>query len=45
MKILEQLEKPHRTMVSVVAVTGMRAVELFGLKWPDVDFERRLLRH
>ena len=43
MKILEQLEEPHRTMVSVVAVTGMRASELFGLKWPDVDFERRLL--
>jgi integrase len=43
MKILEQLEEPHRTMVSVVAVTGMPASELFGLKWPDVDFERRLL--
>ncbi len=43
MKILEQLEEPHRTMVSVAAVTGMRASELFGLRWPDVDFERRLL--
>ena len=43
MKILERLEEPHRTMVSVAAVTGMRATELFGLKWQDVDFERRLI--
>ena len=42
-KILGELEEPHRTMVSVVAVTGMRASELFGLRWSDVDFERRLL--
>jgi integrase len=30
-------------MVSVIAVTGMRASELFGLQWQDIDFERRLL--
>ena len=43
MKILERLEEPHRTVVSVAAVTGLRASELFGLKWSDVDFERQLL--
>jgi hypothetical protein len=29
--------------VLLVAVTGMRATELFGLKWSDADFGRRLL--
>ena len=43
MKILERLEEPHRTMVSVAAVTGLRASELFGLQWSDVNFEKRLL--
>jgi integrase len=42
-RILNALQEPHRTMVLLVAVTGMRASELFGLKWSDVDFERRLL--
>jgi integrase len=42
-KILDALKEPHRTMVLLAAVTGMRASELFGLKWSDVDFERRLL--
>jgi integrase len=43
-KIHEKLKEPHRTLVLVAAVTGMRISELFGLKWSDVDFERRLLR-
>jgi integrase len=42
-KIHEQLKEPRRTMVLVAAVTGMRISELLGLKWSDVDFERRLL--
>jgi integrase len=37
------LQEPHRTMVLLAAVTGMRASELIGLKWSDIDFERRLL--
>jgi len=41
--ILEALQEPHRTMVLLAAVTGMRASELIGLKWSDIDFERRLL--
>jgi integrase len=42
-RILEALEEPYRTIVLVDAVTGMRASELFALRWSDVDFERRML--
>lgn len=41
--ILDVLKEPHRTMVLLAVVTGMRASELFGLQWSDVDLERRLL--
>lgn len=41
--ILNRLTEPHRTMVMVIAVTGMRVSELLGLQWPDVDFDRRLI--
>lgn len=43
MQILGKLDEPYRVLVSVAAVTGMRASELFGLRWSDVDFDRRLL--
>ena len=39
--ILDRLEEPHRTMVLLIAVTGMRISELLGLQWPDIDFARR----
>ena len=42
-KILEIVKEPHRTIVLLAAVTGMRASELFGLEWSDVDFDRHLL--
>jgi integrase len=42
-KIFERLEEPFRTVVLLAAVTGMRASEVFGLKWSDIDFDRRLL--
>ena len=41
--ILGLLKEPHRTMVLLAAVTGMRASELFGLQWSDLDVDRRLL--
>jgi len=41
--VLDNLEEPHRTLVFLIAVTGMRVSELLGLQWPDLDFERRLL--
>jgi integrase len=42
-QILEVFKEPHRTMVLLAAVTGIRASEMFGLQWSDVDFDRRLL--
>jgi integrase len=42
-QILEWLDEPHRTIVLVDAITGMRASELLALKWSDVHFERGLL--
>ena len=41
--ILNTLEEPHRTMVFLIAVTGMRVSELLALQWPDLDLERRLI--
>lgn len=42
--ILNQLQGTHRTMVLLIAVTGMRVSELLALQWPDIDFDRRLVR-
>ena len=32
-KLLEQVEEPHRTMVSLMAATGLRIGELLALRW------------
>lgn len=42
-QIFEVVKEPHRTMILLAAVTGMRASEMFGLQWSDVDFDRHLL--
>ena len=42
--ILGELAEPARTVTMLAAVTGMRRGELFGLKWEDLDFERRSIR-
>lgn len=42
-RLLDQLREPSRTLVFLIAVTGMRVSELLGLQWSDVDFERRLV--
>ena len=35
---------PHvRTMIAVAMLLGLRASEFLGLRWEDVDFERRVL--
>ena len=31
-------------MAIVAALTGMRSSELFALSWPNIDFERQLIR-
>jgi integrase len=42
--ILGELHEPARTVTMLAAITGMRRGELFGLKWEDLNFERRTLR-
>lgn len=42
--ILSELAQPARTVTMLAAITGMRRGELFGLKWEDLDFERRTIR-
>ena len=42
-KIIGLAEEPFRTMFCVLAMTGIRAGELFGLKIDDLDFDRRLV--
>jgi integrase len=42
--ILGELSEPARTVTMLAAITGMRRGELFGLRWEDLDFERRTIR-
>lgn len=42
--IVGELSEPARTVTLLAAITGMRRGELFGLKWEDLDFERRTIR-
>lgn len=36
-------DQPWALLFRLAAVTGMRAGELLGLKWADIDFDRRLI--
>jgi integrase len=38
-RLLQQLEEPHRTMVSLIAATGLRIGELLAVKWGAVDLD------
>ena len=38
-RIMMELEDPYRTLVFLVAVTGLRISEALGLKWGDLDYE------
>ena len=42
--ILGELSEPARTVTMLAAITGMRRGELFGLKWEDLDFDKRTIR-
>ena len=42
-KIIAVAREPYKTMFVVLALTGIRAGEMLGLKWEDVDLERNLL--
>lgn len=36
-RLLQRLEEPHRTMVSLIAATGLRIGELLAVKWQALD--------
>src|ERR1017187_5209372 len=42
-RIMMELEDPYRTLVFLVAVTGLRISEALGLKWGDLDYERHMI--
>jgi integrase len=42
-RIMMELKDPHRTLVFLVAVTGLRISEALGLKWDDLDYERQMI--
>lgn len=37
--LITELDYPYKAMVFLAAATGLRASELLGLKWQDVNFE------
>jgi len=39
-----ELGEPFRTLVFLVAVTGLRISEALGLKWSDLDYERQMIQ-
>jgi integrase len=42
-RIMLELKDPHRTLVFLVAVTGLRISEALGLKWGDLDYDRQMI--
>ena len=42
-QILAIAEEPWRTMFCLLTMDGLRAGEVLGLQWDDIDLERRLL--
>lgn len=39
-QIIAAAPEPYKTMFTVLAMTGMRAGEMLGLQWDDIDFAR-----
>lgn len=37
--LLTELQYPYKAMVLLAAATGLRASELLGLQWQDIDFD------
>src|SRR6266404_1467476 len=42
-RIMVELKDPYRILVFLVAVTGLRISEALGLKWNDLDYERKTI--
>lgn len=44
LKALDTEELKYKTMVMLLAFTGMRLGELMGLNWSDIDFEKNIIK-
>jgi hypothetical protein len=42
-KIIAAAREPYKTMFWLLVMTGMRAGEMLGLQWHDIDFDRGLM--
>jgi integrase len=42
-QIMRVLEEPYRTLVFLVAVTGVRISEALGLQWRDLDYQQHII--
>jgi integrase len=42
-KLVQKAEKPYRTAFLTAFLTGMRAGELWGLKWSDIDWNSKFI--
>jgi integrase len=42
-QMMEELEDPYRTLVFVIAVTGLRISEALGLRWNDLDYQGKMI--
>jgi integrase len=42
-RIMMELGEPFRSLVFLVAVTGLRISEALGLKWSDLDYDRQMI--
>lgn len=43
-QLLDIADEPERTLVAVLAYSGIRLGEGLGLKWKDIDFKKRCIR-
>ena len=44
LKLLEDVDITHRTMIILLLFTGIRRGELCGLEWQDIDWERGIIQ-
>jgi integrase len=42
-RVMMKLEQPYRTLVFLVAVTGLRISEALGLTWGDLDYDGKMI--
>jgi integrase len=42
-RMMLELKDPYRTLVFLMAVTGLRSSEALGLKWDDLDYEGQMI--